>query len=154
MMTLNRLPQGRQSLRQRGMAIMSALFILVVLAVLAAFVVQVSTMQHLGSLQDLQSIRTYQAARAGVEWGLYRVQDHPADAANSQKCDAPTNITLPGDAFAGITVNVSCTGSSTLYEIHSIACYQPGGGPCPNTGAFDNNYVERRIDVRLRTDTD
>lgn len=135
--------------RQGGMAIMSAIFILIVLAVLAAFVVQVSTMQHMGSVQDLQSIRTYQAARAGIEWALFRVQ-----TANGGNCNASTTLSPAGDTFSGITVTVECNGNSALYEIHAIACYQPGGGACPNTGAFDNSYIERRIDVRLRTDTD
>lgn len=136
---------------QRGMAIMSAIFILIVLSVLAAFVVQVSTMQHTASVTDLQSIRTYQAARAGLEWALYQVQ--PNHGAHVTSCVAgPTTVPLTGDTFAGITVNVTCNGTATLYEITSTACYQPAGGACPNTGAFGSSYIERRIDVFLRTD--
>jgi MSHA biogenesis protein MshP len=58
--------------RQRGFAIVAGIFILVVLAGLAAFVVSVTSTQHLTYAQDVQGARAYQAARAGVEWGLNR----------------------------------------------------------------------------------
>ncbi len=143
---------SRPARMQSGMAIMTAIFILIVLAVLAAFVVQVSTMQHMGSIQDLQSIRTYQAARAGIEWGLFRVQP-----ANAGSCASASGTFTPvGDTFSGITVKVEAAagGNTNFCEIRSTACYQPAGGACPNTGSFDSNYIERRIDVRLRTDMD
>jgi Tfp pilus assembly protein PilX len=62
----------------RGFAIVSAIFILVVLAALGAFIVNVSTNQQIGSTLDLQGVRAYQAARAGIEWGIYQVQATPA----------------------------------------------------------------------------
>lgn len=132
---------------QRGMAIISALFILLVLAVLGAFAVHVSSMQHVGSAQDVQSIRTYLAARAGIEWALWWVQP-----ANGGSCAASTDLTLPGASFAGIVVTVQCTGATALYQIRAIACNQPVAGACPNTGGFNSLYSERMIDVRLRTD--
>ena len=64
----------------RGFAIVSAIFILVVLSVLGAAMVSLSTSQHLGSAQDVQGARAYQAARSGVEWGLYQVQSTAAYA--------------------------------------------------------------------------
>ena len=62
----------------RGFAIVSAIFILVVLGALGAFIVNVSTNQQIGSALDIQGVRAYQAARAGVEWGIYQVQATPA----------------------------------------------------------------------------
>jgi len=136
------------------MAIISAIIILVVLALLGAYAVQVSTLQHMGSVQDLESVRAYQAARAGVEWALFRVQP-----ANGGHCGyADSDLPLGGSAFAGLTVSVTCSGSAVvpakyqLVEIHAVACNQPAAGVCPNTTNFNNMYVERRIDVKLRTD--
>lgn len=140
------------------MAIISAIIILVVLALLGAYAVQVSTLQHMGSVQDLESVRAYQAARAGVEWALFRVQP-----ANGGHCGyANSDLPLGGSAFAGLTVSVTCSGSAVvpavvpakyqLVEIHAVACNQPAAGVCPNTTDFNNMYVERRIDVKLRTD--
>lgn len=66
--------------RQRGFTIVSAIFILVVLAALGAFIVNVSTNQQIGSALDVQGVRAYQAARAGIEWGIYKVtRDGPSD---------------------------------------------------------------------------
>jgi MSHA biogenesis protein MshP len=56
--------------RQSGFAAIAALFLLVVLAGMGAFMVTFSNVQQLGSAQDFQSVRSYWAARAGLEWAL------------------------------------------------------------------------------------
>jgi MSHA biogenesis protein MshP len=134
---------------QQGMALISAIFILVVLALIGAFAVHVSTMQHVSSAQDVQSVRAYQAARAGLEWALFRVQ-----TVNGGLCAGATNLNPAGDTFAGLTVTVTCGGTAEMYQITSYACNQPasGTGRCPNTGGFNNMYIERRLEARLRTD--
>lgn len=130
----------------RGFAIVAALFILVVLAVLGAFILNVSNSQQIGSALDMQSARAYQAARAGIEWGLYRqLQQGSCAASTSFK---PTAATL-----AGFTVTVTCLatpdthGGPTVYTLTTTACSQPHGGACPNTAAPGPLYVERRIEV-------
>ncbi|MBP9712569.1 MAG: hypothetical protein KBD60_02635 [Sterolibacterium sp.] len=133
---------------QQGMALLSAIFILVVLALIGAFAVHVSTMQHVSSAQDVQSVRAYQAARAGIEWALYQVQ-----TINGGNCAGSTNLTPAGVGFTGLTVTVTCTGNAQLYQIAAVACNQPAGGSCPNEGGFSNMYIERRLEVKLRTDT-
>jgi len=65
--------------RLHGFAILSAIFILVVLAALGAFILNVSTNQQIGSALDVQGVRAYQAARAGIEWGLYQVESTGAN---------------------------------------------------------------------------
>jgi MSHA biogenesis protein MshP len=58
-----------------GFVLPSAIFLLVILAGLAAFLVNMSSTQHITSAQDVQGARAYQAARAGIEWGLYQALD-------------------------------------------------------------------------------
>lgn len=58
---------------QRGFAMVTAVFILVVLAALGAFILTVSSTQQAGSALDIQGARAYQAARAGIEWGVFQV---------------------------------------------------------------------------------
>lgn len=140
---------------QRGFTIVSAIFILVVLAGLGAAMLTVSTTQHIGSALDVQGSQAYQAARAGIEWGLYqRLRLGAACATNS--------FTLPAasTSLTGFTVTVTCTsfadGSNgpTVYEIESTACNQPVAGwtagtvACPGA-APGANYVERRLKVTL-----
>lgn len=125
----------------RGFAILSAIFILVVLAALGAFILSISSSQQIGSALDVQGARAYQAARAGIEWGLYRqLQEGSCTTASF----TPTAATL-----AGFTVSVACVatpdgnGGPTVYEITSTACSQ---SPCPST-APGNLYIERRLTV-------
>ncbi len=107
----------------RGFAIVSAIFILVVLAALGAFIVNVSTSQHVGSALDIQGVRAYQAARAGVEWGIYQVQATPAynfsygtpavavgsANPNTRLCPASPSSFIPAaPILAGFTVTVTC----------------------------------------------
>lgn len=131
--------------RQRGFTIVSAIFILVVLAGLGAAILTVSTSQHIGSAMDIQGARAYQAARAGIEWGLYqRLRGGVA-------CPAATFAMPAGAAtLAGLTVTVTCaasadgSGGPTVIEIESTACNQAA---CP--GVPGANYVERRLRVTI-----
>lgn len=148
-------PPGRfaGARRQSGFAIVAAIFILVVLALMAAFVVHVSTHQQAGHIADLRGIRAYQAARAGVEWGLH---NHLRNSA----CEAASSF-APGGNLAEFTVTVTClpAGVATtndengtalvLRRIVATACNQPVGaapGVCPNPAPGDN-YVEREVAV-------
>jgi MSHA biogenesis protein MshP len=135
----------------RGFSIVSAIFLLVVLSTLGALMVTFSTAQHTTSAQDVQGSRAYQAARAGIEWGLYQLLQTGTQAAPG--CNASSQF-LPGTATAlagtlsGFTVTVTCaafgpyaeSGASTrVYRITSTATY----GSTP--GRID--YVERQVQV-------
>ncbi|HZX31575.1 MAG TPA: hypothetical protein VFF03_09505 [Rhodocyclaceae bacterium] len=64
------------SSRQRGVSVITAVFLLLLLAGLAALMANVISTAHTTSAEDVQGERAYQAARAGVEWGLYRVLEN------------------------------------------------------------------------------
>lgn len=142
----------------RGFAILSAIFILVVLAALGAFILSISSQQQIGSALDVQGARAYQAARAGVEWGLYR--QLPLQSANPTGTACLANGTFSVFDF---TVTVVCAnptaasthGGPTVFTITATACSQSNStGTCPNTdtagatvpGPF---YIERRLEVLL-----
>jgi MSHA biogenesis protein MshP len=92
--------------RLRGFAIVSAIFILVVLAALGAFIVTVFGNQQAGSALDVLGVRAYQAARAGIEWGLYKqLQTVPAS------CAATSSFTPAAPSLSGFAVTVICTAS-------------------------------------------
>ncbi len=149
----------------RGFAILSAIFILVVLAALGAFILSISSQQQIGSALDVQGVRAYQAARAGIEWGLYQVQSTVAynfsygtpivavgsANPNSRACPAsPTSFVPSATTLAGFTVTVTCTatvdgsGGPTVYAITATAC---NDATCPNTTNPGNLYIERRLSV-------
>lgn len=132
--------------RIRGFASVSAIFILVVLAALGAFIVNISTSQQIGSAIDVQGVRAYQAARAGIEWGLFR-------QLQATSCVGATSFAPAAPTLTGFTVTVSCTatpdgsGGPTSYVVRATACSEPNAGACPNTVNPGNLYVERRLEV-------
>ena len=76
--------------RQRGVGLVTAIFLLVVIAGLAAAMVTVFTSQQAGSQLDVQGTRAYQAARAGIEWGLFR-------ARQGGSCEPGKSFLLPAN---------------------------------------------------------
>lgn len=132
--------------RLQGFAIVSAIFILVVLATLGAFILNISSGQQIGSALDLQGVRAYHAARAGIEWGLYR-------QLQASSCAATTNFVPTAATLSGFTVSVACVaapdanGGPTVRMLTSTACSQPSGGICPNTTSPGSFYIERRLTV-------
>lgn len=133
---------------QRGFTAISAIVILVVLVALGAFIVSVSTSQQTGSAQDVLGVRAYEAARSGIEWGLYQ-------QLRNGSCNGATSFVPPAPTLAGYTVTVSCAatpgtnGGPVTYTVVSTACSQPAGaapGTCPNPTP-GQRYVERRLDV-------
>ncbi len=137
---------------ERGFAIVTAIFILVVLAALGAFMVTIATTQQIGSALDVQGVRAYQAARAGVEWGIYKQKRDNMPCATG--VGTTNTFTLPAAAttLAGFTVTVVCTqytdasGGPTVFQIESTACNIPSGGACPGA-VGTSNYIERRVKV-------
>lgn len=136
---------------QRGFTMVTAIFILVVMVALAAAITMISTSQQLGSAMDIQGAKAYQAARAGIEWGVYQRN-------RGGSCAASTSFTLAPATLSDFTITVTCetftdaSGGPTVYRITSSACNRPGsGGTCPNTdaGGPGANYVERRLQVTI-----
>ena len=97
--------------RQRGVAIIGAIFMLLLFAALAAYLVSLSSTASMTSAQDVQGARAYQAAQAGLERGLLQVLD-PANASvaaivppfgsgtaawpNLPDCPPPATLNLDG----------------------------------------------------------
>ena len=156
---------------QHGFSIVSAIFILVVLAALGAFIVNISTTQQIGSALDIQGARAYQAARSGLEWGIYQVQATAAyrfgytalgvaTDPNVRSCaTASGSFTFPATAttLAGFSVSVDCQSTPAndalstpvVVRIIATACNQPNASVpyCPNVTNPSSFYVERRLEV-------
>jgi MSHA biogenesis protein MshP len=144
--------------RQRGVTLVTAIFLLVVLAMLGAFMLSVSGLQQASSQLDVQGVRAYHAARAGVEWGAWQVLDpnNAIGTAALPTCPAsPTQLTL-ADSLSPFMVTVTCSATSTTegnrnvatYLIVATACNQPSGGSCPNANP-SGGYVERQVQATL-----
>lgn len=147
-----RFRRGARVSRQRGVTIVTAIFLVTVLALLGAFVVSVAGFQQKSSQLDVNGARAYQAARAGIEWGAYqalRGANVPPAA-----CFGTTNLTFAGTSLGAFTTNVTCTRTThtelattvTIDQITSISCNAP---PCPNAAPGIADYVERKISTTI-----
>ena len=137
--------------RQRGFSIISAIFLVVVLAGLGAFMLTFSTSQQATSAQDIQGSRAYQAARAGIEWGVYQVMI--VNNINPQKCPgalASSTTTLPSLTadLAPFTVTVTCdTTSFTEAGVVGYVYLVTSTATLGTVGSV--GYVERRLEIRF-----
>lgn len=151
--------------RAGGVALVTAIFLLVVLAGLGVAVVTLTTNQQAGAAQDEQGTRAYLAARAGGEWALYQALASQADARvqdNLLGCPAVTSFAMPQDSnLAAFTVTVRCgapvAGVGTTdrddpthghVQITVTACNSPGNGSC-ETPVREADYVQRVIRLQI-----
>ena len=133
--------------RQQGVSIVTAIFLLVVLSVLGTAIVSLSTTQHKDSALDLLGSRAYEAARSGLEYGLFRKLEDASHTCASSTSFNPTPATM-----SSFTVTVTCSVDSTTVQqttITSTACNQPSGGVCPNPSPTSADYVQRVVTVQF-----
>jgi MSHA biogenesis protein MshP len=147
----------------RGFSLVSAIFLLVVLAGLGVAMVNIFTVQQTSSALDVQGVRAYQAARAGIEWGLFqRLRNGDPYCIPGPANPGPTVNSFalpPGTTLSSFTVTVVCSRTAfpggvvalDRYRIVSTACNQPTGGAnpiCPNANASPD-YVQRVVQVEF-----
>ncbi len=163
-MIITRLPgagaAGAMSKRMRGFSIVTGIFLLVVLSALGAFMVKFTGLQQNTVQNDVLGVRAYYAARAGINWAIYRALDPdnviaPGAAAFAACPTGVINTAAMAGSLTGFSVTIGCNESITteanrnihIYEITATACNQ---GACvaaptvPPTG-----YVERRVVVTV-----
>ena len=145
-MTTSHLPPRRAV---AGFSIVTALFLVVVLSALAVAMMTLTTAQQTSSALDLLGARAYEAARSGVEYGLYQQQINGS-------CVASRSF-APRGTLASFTVTVQCTvnptpgmgASMNRTTVTAIACNQPAAGACPNAAPTSADYVQRTVTVQF-----
>lgn len=134
---------------QRGVALVSAIFLLVVLAALGAYMVTVSGVQQTTVDRALISARTHFAARAGLEWGIHQIVSiTPIGVA----CPAPATFNPAGFGFDGVSVAVNC--SRTQYDDGELTYIYAFTSTANHGTAGTAEYAERRLETLVcRADT-
>ena len=135
----------KSSLRQRGFSLVTAIFLLAVLAVLMVNMVNLGVNQQATVVMGVQGARALQAARAGIEYGIF-------EALNNNNCP-PSPATLvfgtADNGLQGFSVAISCNstvhaeaGSNVqVYELEAIA----SNGNYIRAGMANPDYVSRQI---------
>jgi MSHA biogenesis protein MshP len=145
---------ARRLRHSAGVGIITAIFLLVVLAGLGVALVTLFTSQQQTMLLDEQGVRAHQAARAGIEWGLYhRLRDTACADGVSY------GVALGGDVLSQFTVGVTCTrvagpavaaGMPTLerWIISAVACAPATASACP-ASSTNPDYVRRVMEIQI-----
>lgn len=134
------------SRRDRGFALMLAIFMIVTLAAIGLYLVTISTGQVQAVSQDEQAARAYQAARAGLEWGAFQ-------RLRNSTCSS-SNLTLTPAGLSGFRAEVTCaaigseTEGTTAVNVYLITSKGCNANPCsPATPA--STYVEREMQITI-----
>lgn len=125
---------------QRGVSIITGIFLLLLMATLAAAMVSVISTSHVNVAADIGGSRAYQAARAGVEWGMYQLDP------NAQTSTLPACVG-GSPAIPGHTVTVTCQSWDTTEGVKQIRIYRIGSQAVA-TGVKAPG-IERRIEVTV-----
>lgn len=152
--SLHRLSFAAVRRRSAGIGIVTAIFLLVVLSGLAAALVALSGTQSQSSALDEQGVRAYQAARSGIEWGVYR------HLRENGGCSGAASFALPATSvLKGFVVTVTCTkvaGPATTdpaadldgLRIRAEACSTVLPATCASA-VRGPDFVKRVIEVQL-----
>jgi MSHA biogenesis protein MshP len=129
-------------MKQQGFSLVMAIFILLVLGLLGGYMARLNGVQQMTAAYALQSARAYQAARAGLEWAIERINT----GGSCIQVNAQTALTFPD--ISGFTVRLTCTSSQytegsktpTVYQINSLSQF----------GSYDStDYVSRQLEVSV-----
>lgn len=137
--------------RHAGVGLVTAIFLLVVLSGLGVAMVMLYTAQQASSSLDIEGARAYQAARAGIEFGLLQLRQRAS-------CPGSASPTLLGGqqfqnapTLRGYTVVVTCVrqqGTQTApANITSVACNMVDANGRCDGAQNDPQYVRRRMEV-------
>ncbi|MEQ1635758.1 MAG: hypothetical protein ABL903_03640 [Methylococcales bacterium] len=129
--------------KQSGFMLITAIFILIVLGLLGSYMVRLSGVQHATSTYSLQSARAYQAAKAGLDWGIASILK------NSGDCTTVSAATLTFPGLNGFTVTLTCSDSThregtndnlKFYKLTAHSAF----------GAYNSaDYVAREVEVSI-----
>lgn len=142
--------------KQRGIAAIAAIAIVVVLGALAGGIFWISSQQQLTIANDMREARLTQLAYAGLEWAAYRAKKdnitYNTDQ-NNGRGRKFTNLVPSSDGYEGTSVIAGFTvwqfeekeTSFRLIRLTALACSTttcPNNNPSPN---YREKYVERLL---------
>lgn len=93
-------PELRWPNPARGFGLVAALFLMIVISLVVLAMARLSATQHGSNSLSIQQARAYQAARAGLEWGI-------SQAINAGSCAAATP-SLTGSTLGEFSLSVDC----------------------------------------------
>jgi len=121
-------------IKQSGFSLIAAIFILIIISLLGQYLVSITGVQRQTSLLALQTARAYQAANAGIEWGVAQVLNG--------SCIASTEIS---PALGNFVTTVDCIKEGDFDENGNIRMIYRLTSQS-EFGAYGSvDYVSRRL---------
>lgn len=142
---MNRLPQ-------RGFSLVTAIFILVVLATLMTYMLNLNVLQHSTVALEVQGARAMQAARAGVEYGVYQALNG-ASCSPGVDTTETLNFAATETALSLFSVSIDCTATAhteatTPMVYYIITVLAENGSLALGTDA-NPDYISRKLRVTV-----
>jgi len=145
------LPDFRSRPQQRGVSVISAVFLLMLMGSLAAFMANLISVSHSNLAADIGGARAYQAARAGVEWAMFQLYPNAATAAE-KPLPACSLIPATPPTILDHTIVVTCAafpsdttayteGTRTIRVFRITAVAKATGAKAPG--------IERQVEVTV-----
>ncbi|MDH5354985.1 MAG: pilus assembly protein MshP [Gammaproteobacteria bacterium] len=127
---------------QTGFTLIAALFLLIVLALLGIYMINFSAVQHTTLVYGVQGARAMQAARSGLEWGVY-------ESIKNNNCPPTTTFSTSGaGSLDNFNITVDCVSSSHFEGSTEVIIYRLTSSA--DTGTFGTlDYVFRRIEATV-----
>lgn len=134
----------KRSRTQRGFSLITAIFLLVVVAALVVYIANIRVVQQTTLLYGVQGARAMQAARSGIEWGIYQ-------SIVGGACSASSSFSATDAELDDFNIEVQCASSVhtegttpvTIYRLTAIA----------SAGTYGTlDYVQRRIQATVSID--
>lgn len=126
--------QLQLSPRQTGFALVAAMFVMIIIAMVVLAMMRLAGNQHGTNSLAIQQARAYQAARAGLDWGITQA----APPVGAPSCVANAAVNLAGSNLSEFTLAVTCSPSAysengvtvNVYRLTATAQNgQPGSRP-------------------------
>src|ERR1700751_1542674 len=111
----------RRRIRSAGMALISAIFLIVVLIGVGVAMMNLSNVEHDTASKAILAAKVYYGAKAGVDWGIQQWI-----AAGSCVGGSGTPINLTTGSLNGVTVTVTCAAA----QQGASTCGLTGTSPC------------------------
>lgn len=118
--------------KQKGFAIVSAIFLIVVLAFLGVSMSRILTSGQQAINQDISSLQAYYASQSSLQWSMYQsilAKSGAITLANNDKYNLVFSNNGLNNTTSEITFNINTILGSSYYKIAATADYGTAGNP-------------------------
>ena len=132
--------------RQRGVSLIAAIMLLLLFSSLVALSASIMKQQGATMTQDVQGARAYQAAKAGIERGVYRI------ITENVACNGSQTVVFGGTLSAfTVTIEYALAGASPYTEGTATVniCTIKSTAVLTGWTVGQHGYIERQLQVTV-----